>query len=75
MAFIKEIRNKGREDFRLDRTQTIAQISISENNRGQRFLSIRTNGSEQRENPDQSSQKIQFGPETIQELKKILADI
>jgi len=55
MAFIDSIRFKGREDLRLDPTQTIAVVSVSENDRGQKFLNVRSYGSELRKNRNQIS--------------------
>lgn len=75
MAFIREIIRKGSEDFRLDPTQIHAEIKLARSANGETFLNIRTYGRETREKPNEMSQKLQLGPEAIEQLKRILEEV
>ena len=75
MAFIKQILRKGGEDFKLDPTQIHAELSVVRNSEGDTFLNIRTRGSLDREKPGTANQKLQLGPEAIEQLKRILTEI
>lgn len=75
MAFIRQILRKGHEDFKLDPTQIHAEVKLARSPNGQTYLNIRTYGSVNREKPESLSQKLQLGPEAIEQLKRILAEV
>lgn len=75
MAFIEQILRKGHEDFKLDPTQIHAEVKLAHSPNGQIYLNIRTYGSVNREQPENMSQKLQLGPEAIEQLKQILEEV
>ncbi|HAL84391.1 MAG: hypothetical protein CML80_02860 [Rhodobiaceae bacterium] len=75
MAYITNIDFEGEEELRLDPTQIVARAKFARNESGQVFLSLRTYGSDDREHPEKWSQKIQLGPDTLAQLKRILEGV
>lgn len=75
MAYITNIDFEGEEELRLDPTQIVARAKFARNEAGQVFLSLRTYGWNDREQPDQVSQKLQIGPDALAQLKRILEGV
>ena len=72
MALVKKFDEKTIEHPSLH-GETSATYSVITNEDGRKLLQIDTYGSENRQIPGKISQSLQFGPEGIEELKKILS--
>lgn len=75
MAYITNIDFEGGDELRLDPTQIVARAKFARSEAGQVFLSLRTYGSDNRDRPDQVSQKLQIGPDALVQLKRILEGV
>ena len=75
MALIEELDKEVLDRVKVQDPVLKASYSIFEDENGTKFLHIRTFGSVNREMPDKPSQQLQFGPEAIAQLKRILEEV
>lgn len=75
MALIEELDRETLDRVKVQDPVLKASYSIFEDENGTKFLYIRTFGSVNREMPDKPSQQLQFGPEVIAQLKRILEEV
>ena len=74
MALVKKL-----EQITMERNSvhgpTSATFSVFKGPDGLKYLQIDTYGSDHRQFPDKKSQSIQFGPDGVAELQKILSSL
>lgn len=74
MALVKKIKKHTLERNQVH-NDVDATYTVFTDEKGKRYLQIDTYGSKNREIPGKKSQSVQFGPEGIRELKKLLENL